>query len=120
MTRLALLKQSCPRTLLFGPVLMAALTFSTLPALSQANTPVRSSQKRTASKPPTRQVLALFDAAEKGDTSRVKALLDKGVSAKAQAPNGLTPLILASMMNHPATAKLLIERGVTGTGQRRI
>ena len=56
-------------------------------------------------------MIALFDAAEKGDTTTVQALLDQGVSAKSQAPNGITPLIIASMMNHPATVKLLIERG---------
>lgn len=60
---------------------------------------------------PNKQLVALFDAAEKGDTPRVKALLDEGASAKVQAPNGLTPLIIAAMMNHPQTVKLLLERG---------
>ena len=53
----------------------------------------------------------LFDAAEKGDTAAVQALLDQGASVNSQAPNGITPLIIASMMNHPVTVKLLIERG---------
>ena len=61
--------------------------------------------------PRRKEVLALFDAAEKGDTARVQALLAHGGSAKVQAPNGLTPLIIASMMNHPDTVKLLLDRG---------
>ena len=61
--------------------------------------------------PRRKEVLALFDAAEKGDTARVQALLAHGGSAKVQAPSGLTPLIIASMMNHPSVVKLLLDRG---------
>lgn len=58
-----------------------------------------------------RQADALFNAANEGDTSRVRALLDAGVSANRVAPNGYRPLLVACMMNHPATVKLLLERG---------
>lgn len=83
----------------------------TAPARSQAAHLAHPSSMPASPKPPSKQVLALFDAAERGATPKVKALLDKGVSAKVQAPNGLTPLILASMMNHPDTVKLLLDRG---------
>lgn len=92
-------------------VLIAALNLSPAPSQSQTNIPARSIQKITPPKVPSKQVIALFDAAEKGDTATIQALLNKGVSVNCQAPNGLTPLILASMMNHPAAVKLLLDRG---------
>ena len=90
---------------------LAAVSFPTVPTQSQANVAPHPAQKFTAPKPLEKQALALFDAAEKGDTTKVKALLNRGVSARVQAPNGLTPLIIASMMNHPDTVKLLLDRG---------
>ena len=102
---------SCLRILLPSVVLIAAFCFSPALSQSQTNIHVRPAQKVTAPNPPSKQVLALFDAAEKGDIATVQALLDKGVSAKSHAPNGLTPLILASMMNHPTTVALLLAHG---------
>lgn len=61
--------------------------------------------------PPSRQVTTLFDAADKGDAGRVKALLSADVPVNSQYPNGLTPLFSACLMNHPATVRLLLERG---------
>ncbi len=80
-------------------------------SVSQASDAARSAQKTTDSAPPGKQVIALFNAAEQGDTAKVTALLDSGVSVKSQYPNGLTPLILATMMNHPDAVELLLDRG---------
>lgn len=93
-----------------------AATLPPVPSLSQASVSkasdvAPSAQKTTDTKTPSKQVISLFNAAEQGDTAKVRDLLDAGVSVKSQAPNGLTPLILASMMNHPETVKLLIESG---------
>ncbi len=55
---------------------------------------------------------ALIDAAMKGDTQRVKDLLDrKGVKVNMKDAQGTTPLALAAWFGHTDTAKLLIERG---------
>ncbi len=77
---------------------------------SSHSAPIAASS-HSAPKQPSKQALALFDAAEQGNTLKVEALLDKSVSAKAQATNGFTPLILACMINHPATVKLPLDRG---------
>lgn len=71
----------CLRILLPAVVLIAALGLSPVPSQSQTNIHVRRAQKTTAPKLPSKQALALFDAAEKGDTAAVQVLLDKGVSA---------------------------------------
>ncbi len=55
---------------------------------------------------------ALIDAAMKGDTQRVKDLLDrKGVKVNMKDAQGTTPLALAAWFGHTDTATLLIERG---------
>jgi len=59
----------------------------------------------------TSQVNALFLAAYKGDTAKVKALLGGGLSPNQYGPNTETPLMLASTMNHPDIVKLLIAHG---------
>jgi len=54
---------------------------------------------------------ALLDAAAKGDTERVKNLLDKGVNVNVKDQQGSNPLAHAAWFGHTDTAKLLIERG---------
>ena len=100
-----------PRAVLCLSLSLAVATSSAVPTLAQANVVRHSVPKQQPVKPLSKQAMALFDAAEKGDTARVQALLAHGGSAKVQAPNGLTPLIIASMMNHPDTVKLLLDRG---------
>lgn len=98
------------RTVLCLVFLLASI-LPPVPSVSQASGSVASAQKTTDPKPPSKRVIALFDAAEQGDTAKVQALLDAGVSVKSKYPNGLTPLILATMMNHPTTVALLLAHG---------
>ena len=100
-----------PRAVLCLSLSLAVATSSAVPTLAQANVVRHSVPKQQPVKPLSKQAMALFDAAEKGNTARVQALLAHGVSAKVQALNGLTPLIIASMMNHPSVVKLLLDRG---------
>ena len=94
-------------TILIATILLA---MHLCQAVSASGKPSATSEQ-TPFKPLSNEAVTLFDAAENGDTPRVKALLDKGMSAKVQAPNGLTPLIMAAMMNHPDTVRLLLDRG---------
>lgn len=58
------------------------------------------------------QEAALVLAAAKGDTKKVKDLLDKGVNVDTRDPDGnATPLCHAAWFGHADTAQLLIERG---------
>ncbi|MEO7901916.1 MAG: ankyrin repeat domain-containing protein [Capsulimonas sp.] len=63
-----------------------------------------------AASPPS-PVAALHDAVKKGETAKVKALLDSGADANSAAKSGVTPLIWAAIMNRPSTAALLLARG---------
>ena len=93
-------------------LLTPACAALSLMLLSAAVPAIAAPQPTPASVPDrNRQVYALFNAAKEGDTGRVRALLDAGVSANRAAPSGPRPLLFACMMNHPATVKLLLERG---------
>lgn len=53
----------------------------------------------------------LMAATRKGDLAKVKALLDKGVSANAKSDYGQTPLFFACDRGYLEIVKLLVERG---------
>ena len=53
----------------------------------------------------------LMAATRKGDLAKVKALLDKGVSANAKSDYGQTPLFFACDRGYSEIAKLLVDRG---------
>ena len=56
--------------------------------------------------------LDIFEAAALGHTERVGELLDAEAGlVSAWADDGFTPLHLAAFFRHPATARLLVERG---------
>jgi ankyrin repeat protein len=53
----------------------------------------------------------LFDAVKKGDTAKVKMLLEKGVSVNARTRHDFTPLHVAAQEGLAGVAELLIEYG---------
>jgi ankyrin repeat protein len=63
-------------------------------------------------KAPRPDVAALCDAAGRGKTAEVLALLKKGAPVNAHGPsNGKTPLVLAILHRHPETVKALLDNG---------
>jgi len=59
----------------------------------------------------TADEIALLDAAIKGDTAAVKALLDRGVNVNTRDPDGRTPLTEAAYYGHTEIARLLLDHG---------
>jgi ankyrin repeat protein len=55
--------------------------------------------------------LDLFEAAALGDVPRLRELLDAGADPSAFAPDGYTPLQLATFFGHREAGELLIDRG---------
>jgi ankyrin repeat protein len=53
----------------------------------------------------------LFEAAVKGDTAALTALLDKGEPVDSRAPDQATPLISAALAGQVEATKLLIAKG---------
>lgn len=51
----------------------------------------------------------LFNAAQKGDTERVKFLVKHGAEVNAKCENGMTALHIAAKNNHKETAVALIN-----------
>ena len=63
-------------------------------------------------KEPSAEVIALCDAASRGKTAEVLALIKKGTPVNAHGPTyGKTPLVLAILHRHPETVKALLENG---------
>lgn len=58
-----------------------------------------------------KKVLALVDAASKGDNKSVKELIDKGVPVNALDQYGHAPLTEAAWNGRTETVKLLLEKG---------
>lgn len=59
-----------------------------------------------------RSDLDVFEAAAIGDVERLRVLIDEDSSlVNAWSEDGFTPLHFAAFFGHPASAKLLIERG---------
>src|SRR6185503_5431208 len=53
----------------------------------------------------------LYSAIRANDLRQIKALLAEGVSANAQGPDGLTPLMIAAEAGSLDAMKTLIDRG---------
>jgi ankyrin repeat protein len=53
----------------------------------------------------------LYSAIRANDLRQIKALLDGGVSTKAETPDGITPLMAAAEVGSLTAMKMLIERG---------
>src|SRR5215470_10319774 len=52
----------------------------------------------------------LYSAIRANDLRQIKALLDGGVSANAEGPDGITPLMVAAEAGSLDAMKLLVER----------
>jgi hypothetical protein len=61
----------------------------------------------------------LRDAARKGQTAQVAALLGKGAPIESADKNGRTALMLAAEKGNPETIKLLLERGAKADARDR-
>jgi ankyrin repeat protein len=57
------------------------------------------------------QEAEMLEAAAKGNTARVRELLDSGVKTNMRGPDRNTPLMEAAYGGHVETVKLLLERG---------
>jgi ankyrin repeat protein len=55
--------------------------------------------------------LDLFEAAALGDVARLRELLAAGADPNEFAPDGFTPLTLASFFKQPEAARLLLDNG---------
>jgi ankyrin repeat protein len=55
--------------------------------------------------------LDLFEAAALGDVARLRELLAAGADPNEFAPDGFTPLTLASFFKQPEAARLLLDHG---------
>src|SRR4030095_11784346 len=53
----------------------------------------------------------LYSAIRANDLRQIKTLLDEGVSATAEGPAGITPLMVATETGSPEAMKMLIDRG---------
>ncbi|WP_261378461.1 ankyrin repeat domain-containing protein [Paenibacillus agilis] len=70
-------------------------------------------QEPTSSKTNDEKVLneALLAAAEKGETTEVLQRLKNGADINTRDKDGRTPVMLATVGNHPVTVKVLLDRG---------
>jgi len=57
----------------------------------------------------------LMEAAKKGQTERVKSLLDAGAKVNAKTGSGLTALMSAADSGHADTVQVLLSKGDTET-----
>ena len=62
----------------------------------------------------------LIEAASRGETEKVKALLDAETDVEAKNNNGHTALMLAGLSGHTETVAALLEAGAPPTWKRRI
>jgi ankyrin repeat protein len=59
----------------------------------------------------------LYSAIRANDLRQIKTLLDEGVSANAEGPDGITPLMVAAETGSPEAMKMLIDRGADVNGR---
>ena len=78
---------------------------------------------REAEQPAPAQLLPqeaeMLEAAGKGNTARVRELLDSGVKVNMRGPDRNTPLMEAAYGGHAETVKLLLERGADPSVKKR-
>lgn len=65
------------------------------------------------------QEAEMLEAAGKGNTARVRELLDSGVKVNMRGPDRNTPLMEAAYGGYVDTVKLLLERGADPTVKKR-
>jgi ankyrin repeat protein len=65
------------------------------------------------------QEAEMLEAAGKGNTARVRELLDSGVKVNMRGPDRNTPLMEAAYGGHAETVKLLLERGADLSVKKR-
>ena len=65
------------------------------------------------------QEVEMLEAAGKGNTARVRELLDSGVNANMRGPDRNTPLMEAAYGGHAETVKLLLDRGADPSVKKR-
>lgn len=95
-------------------VLLAALTLlSSCERKAPVPAPAQPSPQPTVVKTAERTLdeVALLEAAIKGDTARVKSLLERGVKPDAKDPEGRTALTEAAFYGHTEIAKALMDHG---------
>lgn len=94
-------------------VLLAALTLLSSCERKAPAPPAQPSPQATVVKTAERTLdeVALLEAAIKGDTARVKSLLDRGVNPDAKDAEGRTPLTEAAFYGHTEIAKALLDHG---------
>lgn len=64
------------------------------------------------------RTLMLIEAAQAGNETLVKTLLDQGTNSNQTNDDGSTALHLAASKNHPSIVRLLIEKGRAGIDRR--
>jgi ankyrin repeat protein len=72
---------------------------------------VRGWQEKLAGERANDPAFQLLEAARRGDTARVRELLDSGADPNASSEDGWTPLHWAALKGHYELARLLLERG---------
>lgn len=111
-------RQNRMRTLraIAGGVLLSLLLFTGCRNESVETT-------READQPAPAQILPqeaeMLEAAGKGNTARVRELLDSGVKVNMRGPDRNTPLMEAAYGGHAETVKLLLERGADPSVKKR-
>lgn len=81
--------------------------------------------KREADQPVTApaqilpQEAEMLEVAGKGNTARVRELLDSGVNVNMRGPDRNTPVMEAAYAGHAETVKLLLERGADLSVKKR-
>jgi ankyrin repeat protein len=61
----------------------------------------------------------MLESAGKGNTARVRELLENGVNVNMRGPDQNTPLMEAAYAGHAETVKLLLERGADLSARKR-
>ncbi|MFY9620109.1 MAG: ankyrin repeat domain-containing protein [Pyrinomonadaceae bacterium] len=112
--------QNRTRTLqaIAGGVLLTLLLFN-----GCRNESVNTTREPELNQPAPVQILPqeaeMLEAAGKGNTARVRELLDSGVKANMRGPDRNTPLMEAAYGGHAETVKLLLERGADPSVKKR-
>ena len=95
-------------------LLKLALTFSLLGILAGCSTDGPESTRREpakAAQPLAPMEVEMLQVAAKGDNTRVKELLDKGVDVNMRGNDRNTPIMEAAYAGHFETVKLLLDHG---------
>jgi ankyrin repeat protein len=99
----------------YSPLLKLALAFSLLAILSGCSNDGIETKKEPAKTAAAAQLspqeVEMLQVAAKGDNTRVKELLDKGVDVNMRGSDRNTPIMEAAYGGHFETVKLLLDHG---------